>query len=445
MSVFVLQGERVVFPDGERPGAIYVENGRIRAMGRRHQFAGYEETIDVGSRVIMPGMIDVHVHINEPGRTDWEGFATATRAAAAGGTTTLVDMPLNSTPVTTTVENFQQKLDSAEGQLAVNVAYHAGVIPRHAEHLDQVLQMGAIAGKAFMINSGMDDFPFADRETLRESMLVLKKHGKPLLAHGEVELDLDLPQTPWTRFGDYLASRPQAMETAAVKMLIELCEETGCAVHLVHLSATEPLAMLRSARERGLPITIETSPHYLYLAAEDVPDGATQFKCAPPIRERENRTILRQALMVGDIDLVGTDHSPCPPDLKNLESGDFATAWGGISSLQYMLPIVWSAMRRAGAEPADMARWLCQKPAEMLGLDQHGTLEKGNVADIIVWNPDAELIVGPELTQHRHKLTPYDGMVLHGLVEQTILGGRTIFKNGVITDSEFGKSLMKKS
>ncbi|MFT5196776.1 MAG: allantoinase, partial [Candidatus Promineifilaceae bacterium] len=385
MAVFVLQGERVIFPDGERPGSLYIADGRIKAVGRRHQFAGYEEVIDVGNRVIMAGMIDAHVHINEPGRSDWEGFVTATRAAAAGGTTTLVDMPLNSSPVTTTVENFQLKLDAAEGKLAVNVGYYAGVIPNHAKQLDEVLSMGAMAGKAFMIDSGIDEFPFADRDTLRESMLVLKKHNKPLLAHGEVDIGLELPPTPWTTFGDYLSTRPPAMETAAVQMLIELCEETGCAVHLVHLSAVEPLPMLRAARARGLSITVETSPHYLYLAAEDILDRQTQFKGSPPIRDRANQVVLRQALLAGDIDLVGTDHSPCPPELKNFETGDFATAWGGLSSLQYLLPVVWTAMREVGATPSDMARWCCQKPAEMLALDQLGTLEKGKSADVIVW------------------------------------------------------------
>ena len=428
MGTFILQGERVVFPDGERPGSIYITDGEIRAVGRRHQFAGYEELIDVGSQVIMPGMIDVHVHINEPGRTDWEGFETATKAAAVGGTTT--------------VESFQQKLDAAEGKLSVNVAYHAGVIPNHAAHLDQLLSMGAIAGKAFMINSGMDDFPFSDRETLREAMLVLKNHGKPLLAHGELDLNLKTPPAPWTKFSDYLASRPQAMETAAVQMLIELCEETGCAVHLVHLSAIEPLEMLRSARKRGLPITVETSPHYLLLTAEDVPDGQTQFKCAPPIREASNQVVLKNALMAGDIDLVATDHSPCPPSLKNFETGDFSTAWGGISSLQYMLPIVWTAMESEGATPADMARWLCQKPAEMLGLDRLGALEVGKKADIIVWDPASETVVEPASTYHRHKVTPYDGRSLKGCVTQTILGGRTIFKDGKLTQPNLGKSLM---
>lgn len=445
MSVFILQGERVIFPDGERPGALYISEGQIKAIGRRHQFAGYEEVIDVGDRIIMAGVIDVHVHINEPGRTDWEGFETATRAAAAGGTTTLVDMPLNSSPVTTTIENFQQKLDAAEGKLVVNVAYHAGAIPKHADHLDQVLSMGAIAGKAFMIDTGMEDFPYADRETLREAMVVLKKHNKPLLAHGELDLNLDLPPTPWTKFSDYLASRPSAMETAAVKMLIELCAETGCAVHLVHLSAVEPLVMLREARASGLPITVETSPHYLYFAAEDIPDRATQFKGSPPIRERANQLILRQALMAGDIDIVATDHSPCPPELKNLDTGDFATAWGGLSSLQYLLPVVWSAMREVGASPSDIARWLCQKPAEILALDQLGTLEEGKMADIIVWDPEREMTVNPQVTLHKHKISPYDGRTLTGVVEHTILGGRTVFKDGIITDSDFGKSLMMKS
>lgn len=447
MSRVIVRGERIVFPDGERPGAICIEDGIIQSIGDINDFPVIvgDRLIDAANHVVMAGMIDVHVHINEPGRTDWEGFETATRAAAMGGSTLLVDMPLNSTPVTTTVENFQLKLDAAEGKLAVNVAYHAGVIPGHAEQLDQLLSMGAIAGKAFMIDSGMDDFPFADRETLREAMLVLKKHGKPLLAHGELDLDLETPATPWTDFADYLASRPQAMETAAVKMLIDLCAETDCAVHLVHLSATEPLPMLRDAREGGLPFTVETSPHYLLLAAEDVPDGATQFKCAPPIRGVENRSVLRQALTDGDIDLVATDHSPCPPELKNLATGDFSTAWGGISSLQYMLPIVWTAMQEQGATPADMAKWLSQKPAKMLGLKSHGRLSLGKVADLVIWDPSGETHVTPELTAHKHKITPYDGMKLKGKVLHTMVGGKTVFENDVITTSNIGKSLMVKS
>ncbi len=445
MSGLVIKSRRVVFPGGERPAVILVRDGIIQEV---REYADELNTgdlpvLDFGDDVVMPGIIDVHVHVNEPGRTEWEGFETATKAAAMGGVTTIVDMPLNSTPVTTTVENFRAKLDAAEGKLAVNVAYHAGVIPDHADQLDQVLEMGAIAGKAFMIDSGMEDFPFADRDTLREAMMVLKRHGKPLLAHGELALDLAQPQQPWIKFADYLASRPQAMETAAVKMLIDLCAETDCAVHLVHLSATDALPLLKDARGGGLPITVETSPHYLYFAAEDVSDGATQFKCAPPIREKENQTILRQALLNGDIDLVATDHSPCPPSLKNIESGDFSTAWGGISSLQYVLPVTWSAMREVGAEPADMARWLCQKPAGSMGLRQHGRIDTGKVADFVVWDPDGSVEVSGEMTQHRHKITPYDGLSLTGRVSCTVLGGKVIYQNGDLIDEKLGRSILK--
>ncbi|MEM9776494.1 MAG: amidohydrolase family protein, partial [Chloroflexota bacterium] len=263
MSEFVLKGKRVVLTDGESAASLLISDGNIVSIGEHN--AEYDlpakDIYDLGCSVLMPGIIDVHVHINEPGRTEWEGFETATQAAAAGGLTTLADMPLNSSPVTTTVESFRKKLNESSTKLAVDVAYHAGVVPDHAEQLNKVLSMGAIAGKAFMIDSGIDEFPFADRDTLHEAMTVLKTHNKPLLAHAELELSLDLPEPPWTRFKDYLASRPQAMETGAVKLLIELCKETGCAVHVVHLSATEPLEMLRAARAKGLPITVETSPH----------------------------------------------------------------------------------------------------------------------------------------------------------------------------------------
>lgn len=444
MNHFVLKGKHIVLPSGVAAASILIVEGVIEAIG------GYDadfdqsaiNTIDMQEMVIMPGLVDVHVHINEPGRTEWEGFETATQAAAAGGVTTVIDMPLNSSPVTTTVESFQQKLEAADGKLAVDVAYHAGVVPDHAEQLDQVLSMGAIAGKAFMIDSGIDEFPFADRNALRAGMRVLKAHNKPLLAHGEVELGVNTPAPPWTRFNDYLASRPQAMETAAVKMLIELCQETGCAVHLVHLSATEPLEMLRAARAKGLPITVETSPHYLLLTAEEILDGRTEFKCAPPIREKANQAILKQALLNGDIDIVATDHSPCSPDLKKLETGDFSSAWGGISSLQYLLPIVWTAMKDDGATPADLARWLSANPAKIMGLQDRGTIEVGRKADLVCWSAERSFEVNPALTRHRHKLTPYNGRTLFGQVQMTMLGGKIIFQNGELKASDLGKSLM---
>ena len=445
MKEFILRGERVILPRGESAAALLISNGVIKSIGDyASTFQTKVETlIDVGRSVLMPGLVDMHVHINEPGRTAWEGFLTATQSAAAGGTTTLVDMPLNSSPVTTTVDHFNQKLEAAKGKLAVDVGYYAGIIPNHSKHLDQLLSQGAMAGKAFLIDSGIDEFPFADRETLREAMHILKRHNKPLLAHAELPAKQHTePPKPWTKYADYLASRPPEMETTAIDMLIELCEETGCAVHVVHLSAIEPLDMLRDARARGLPITVETSPHYLLLAAEDIPDGRTDFKCAPPIREKANQSVLRQALLSGDIDLVATDHSPCPPDLKNLESGDFATAWGGISSLQYLLPIVWTGLKDLGAVPSHLSRWLSQNPANVLGLHDRGRIEVGRRADFVSWNPDASFEVSATQTHHRHKLTPYDGMTLWGKVQLTMLGGEIIFQDGQILSPNLGKSLM---
>ncbi|WP_460503408.1 allantoinase AllB, partial [Hymenobacter agri] len=345
MSTLTLRSQRVVTPEGERAATILIENGRISALlPYEAEVAG--EVMDVGHRAILPGVIDPHVHINEPGRTDWEGFNTATRASLAGGLTSLVDMPLNSAPVTTSVANLALKKAATRGQLHCNVGFWGGVVPGNAAEIEPLIAAGVLGFKAFLTHSGIDDFPNATEEDLRRVMPILAKHQLPLLVHCELSEDNDdWKQHDHRSYPNYLASRPKKWEDDAIAMMIRLCEETSCWVHIVHLSSADSIAPIAAARSRGLPLTVETGQHYLYFNAEDIRDGQTQFKCAPPIRERENNDQLWAALQAGIIDFVATDHSPAPPDLKQLASGDFTTAWGGIASLQLALPVLWTAAR----------------------------------------------------------------------------------------------------
>ncbi|MEM7799368.1 MAG: allantoinase AllB [Chloroflexota bacterium] len=427
----VIQSQRVVIGDEVRPAVIRIEDGKITAIEAYLRDAG-SGVEDFGTHVIMPGCIDIHVHVNEPGRADWEGFETATRAAAYGGITSLMEMPLNSDPSTVTLDALNQKIASTEGKLSMNVGLYAGVVPGQVDELDAMLRKGAIAGKAFMIYSGMDDFQWSDPQTLREGMQVLVKHNKPLLAHAEVMLDSAVisPEAVWTSYQHYLNARPPEFELEAIKILVDLCRETGCAVHVVHLSAIEGLELINAAKAEGLPITVETCPHYLYFAAEDIPDGQTQFKCAPPIRAGENRTALRAALAGGQLDLVATDHAPCLPALKKMDIGDFKTAWGGIFCLQLFLPSTWTAMKESGVSLPQLAQLVATRPAEVVGLSDRGKVEPGYVADLVVWDPDSAFEVTADRLQHRHKISPYLGERLYGETIETILGGETVFAKG---------------
>ena len=432
-----LISQRVVTPTAVRPAAVCFANGRITAITSPSDAPNGYERVEVGRLVIMPGVVDVHVHINEPGRTHWEGFATATRAAAAGGITTVVDMPLNSDPVTTTLEALAAKKSAAQGQLWVNCAFHAGVVSGQLGQLAELLAEGCVAGKAFMVYSGIPEFGAADEAVLREAMQILARAGRPLLAHAEVDWpETAAPPPPWREYASYLASRPPSWEVEAIRLLIKLCRETGCATHIVHLATAEAFPLLRAARAEGLPITVETAPHYLHFCAEEIGVGETQYKCAPPIREATNRESLWQALLAGEIDLIASDHSPCPPVLKGRERGDFAAAWGGIAGLQWLLPVVWSGLRgRRGAlgENEALLRlvdWLCAAPAKLVGMGERGRLEVGAAADIIIWDPDAAFEVTPATTYHRHKQTPYLGETLHGLVTRTYVGGELVYRHG---------------
>lgn len=387
-----------------------------------------------GDKVIMPGVIDAHVHINEPGRTEWEGFETATKAAAAGGITTLIEMPLNASPVTTTVDALKLKLEAAKGKLHVNVGLYGGVVPSNTNDLNELLSAGVFGIKAFLTHSGIDEFPNVTEADLRKALPILKKHNAKLLVHCELESPSTVTLSPSKRnsrsYAEYLASRPAKWETDAIALMIRLSEEFDVHVHIVHVSSAEALPLIRDAKKRGLRITTETCPHYLVFCAEEIPDGATEFKCAPPIRERANNDLLWEALKDGTLDFVATDHSPAPPEMKESKSGDFMKAWGGIAGLQFLLPAFWTGAKERGFWLEDVARLLCSAPADFLGLKQKGRIAPGCDADLVIWDPEASFVLREEDIQHRHKLTPYARRTLCGVIDRTVSEGRTVYRDG---------------
>ena len=445
---WALRSRRVVRPDAPvGPATVLIEDGRIRDVLAGDGVALPQEmpVVDVGESAVSPGLVDSHVHVNEPGRTDWEGFTTATRAAAAGGVTTLVDMPLNCIPVTTRRAALEEKLRATAGQLWVDVGFWGGVVPGNAGELGGLAEAGALGCKAFLVHSGIDEFPNATEADLRAAMPRLRDAGLPLLAHAELDPgggdqpSLGDPR----RYAEYLRSRPPAWEDAAIALLIRLSRDTGCAVHVVHLSSAASLPQIARAKDEGLPFTVETCPHYLCLEAEAIPDGATEFKCAPPIRERENREALWQGLARGVIDLVVTDHSPCTPALKGRERGDFAAAWGGISSLQLGLPAVWTEARRRGHGLADLATWMGARPAALSGLGRRkGRIAPGLDADLVIWDPETEISVEAQQLHFRHKVSPYLGRRLVGRVEATLLRGQLVYDGGDHAAQPIGAPLL---
>ncbi len=420
---------RVLRPQGESPAAVLVRDGRIAAVVEPAAVPPGTPTHDFGERVLMAGLVDSHVHVNEPGRTEWEGFATATRAAAAGGITTLVDMPLNSTPVTTTRAALEVKRRAAAGKCAVDVAFWGGVVPDNAGELEALLSAGVPGAKAFLVHSGIDDFPAATEADLRAAMPVLARHGAALLAHAELAHAEAPPAGDPVRHATWLASRPAAWEEAAIELLLRLSAEYRCRVHVVHLSAASALARIATAKAVGVPVTVETCPHYLTFDAESIPDGRTEFKCAPPIREARNRERLWQGLQDGTIDMVVSDHSPCAPALK--AGGDFMAAWGGVSSVQLALPAVWTEASRRGIALSQVSAWMAAAPAALAGLGgRKGRLEPGYDADLAVFEPDASFVVTKERLRHRHAVTPYLGRTLRGVVSAVVVRGRLIHGAG---------------
>jgi allantoinase len=433
-----LRSTRVAFPDGLRPGSIVVRDGRITAIDARVDVPDEMHTLDVGPLVVMPGLVDTHVHVNEPGRTEWEGFATATRAAAAGGVTTIVDMPLNSIPATTTVAGLAAKRAAAAGRAVVDVAFWGGVVPGNVDQLEPLAEAGVRGFKCFMSPSGVDEFPAVGEADLRAALPVLAKLGLPLLVHAEDPALLGDPRAPVDgapadprRYRTWLNSRPPASECAAIALLIALAREYGCRVHIVHVATAEALPAIAQARAAGVQITAETCPHYLTFAAEDIADGATAFKCAPPIRDRRERELLWKGLADGQLDFVASDHSPAPPDLKHLADGDFIAAWGGIASLQLALPAVWTGMAQRNLPLSRVAEWLSARPARLAGLEAtKGRIAVGADADLVIWDPDATVTVDARTLFHRHPVTPYDGATLRGRVRMTLARGEIVYEPG---------------
>lgn len=444
MFDLAIKSNNVVTPGGTKPAIVLIKGGIIENILDISSAVSDIEIIDIGNKALMPGVIDPHVHINEPGRTGWEGFDTATRSAIAGGVTTLVDMPLNSLPVTTTVSAFEKKRSAAKDQLHTNCGFWGGVIPGNNNELEGLIEAGVPGFKAFLTHSGIDEFPNVTEADLRVAMPVIARHNMPLLVHCELTTN-STQQAPGNArlYQHYLQSRPDSWEHQAVALMIRLCQEFNCRTHIVHLSSAGSVDLVKKAKEQGLPVTAETAQHYLYFNAEDIGDGQTQFKCAPPIRDARNNAALWQALEEGTIDFVATDHSPAPPELKQFETGDFMKAWGGIASLQFALPVLWTIAKKKNATLDRIAFWLSEKPAILAGLQHHkGKIAKGFDADLIVLDAEKKFTVTTQIIHHKHKVTPYLGHELFGAVEQTFLAGVKVFDNGSFTRLNQGKMIM---
>lgn len=440
----VFRSRRVVLPDGVRAATVHVKDGVITRISGWDD-AGREDLMDLGDAALMPGLVDTHVHINEPGRTAWEGFDTATRAAALGGVTTIVDMPLNCDPPTITVGAFDSKLAAGREQLHVDVGFWGGVVPGNSAELEALWNAGVLGFKAFMCPSGIDEFPASTVQDLATALDVLAPVGAPLLVHAEVPEGLHAadPRADPRRYATYLATRPPEAETQAIDTLIALARAANARIHVVHLATANALASLSAAKANGVQVTAETCPHYLYFAAGDVPDGRCEFKCAPPIRDERNREELWAGLRTGVIDLVVTDHSPCPPALKHMDDGDFLGAWGGIASLQLSLGIVWTEAVRRGFPLDAVARWMCEAPAALAALHRKGTIAPGKDADLVVFDPEAEWVVDGASLAHRHPLTPYDGIRLTGRPIATYLRGQLIASEGTVHGGPTGAVLLR--
>ena len=425
---FAIHSSRVITPSGEVAASIVIENGKIAQIIEGEEATAKIECTSCGDLVISPGLVDAHVHINEPG-TDWEGFETATKSAAAGGVTTLIDMPLNSLPVTTDIAALQQKIDSSQGKLHVDVGFYGGVVPENLPQISWLLDQGVLGIKAFLCDSGLEQFPAAGELELRAALADLKPLGVPLLAHAEIELENEKhPTSDPSSYQQYADSRPPKFELAAIKLLIKLCREYQTPVHIVHLATAEALPLIAAAKQEDLPLTVETCPHYLFFDVAKVSAGDTRFKCAPPIRDEANRVALCEAVASGLIDTIGSDHSPCPPELKQLDAGDFTKAWGGIAGLQLTLPASWTAIQAHGVTASTLAQRTATRPAEVFGLgDRKGKIEVGYDADLVVWNPEKHFQVNADGLFHRHSVTPYESSQLHGIVECTFVRGNLVF------------------
>jgi allantoinase len=445
MSREVFISRRVVTPDGVRPASVLVEDEKIVAVLPLGQGRAAAKVHDLGDAAILPGLVDSHVHLNEPGRTDWEGFETGTNAAAAGGYTTLIDMPLNCVPSTTNVSALDKKRSAACGKCRVDWAAWGGVVAGNTNEIAPLAAAGVRGFKCFLIHPGTEDFARVTEDQLREALPDLVRSGLPLLVHAELSGPVEaatslLANDNWRSYGTYLRSRPDEAELSAIRLLISLCREFPFRLHIVHLSTRHGLDLIRSARAQGLSLTVETCPHYLSKSAEEIRDGATLWKCAPPIRRAENRQGLWQGLRDGTIDMIVTDHSPCPPSMKKLDEGNFETSWGGIASLAVALSVMWTEARQRGFELHHIARWMAESPARLAGC----AVNKGRIApqcdaDFAIFDPEADFVVSSDVLYQKHPISPYVGERLKGRVRATYLRGRCVFEDGKFIGAPHGK------
>jgi len=439
--------KRIVTPQGTQPGALLVEGENIRAVCLPSEVPADAILHDCGNDALLPGLVDTHVHINQPGRTEWEGFHTATRAAAAGGYTTLIDMPLNCLPETTTVSALEQKRDSAKGECYVDWAAWGGAVADNQQHILPLAHAGVLGYKCFLIYPGCDGFTMIDQQQLEAALPSIAQSGLPLLVHAELAGPIDaaaqsLKDADWRQYPTYLASRPDEAELQAIRLMIRLCRQYSFRLHIVHLSTALALAELQAARHEGLPITVETCPHYLHFAAEEIADGATLLKCAPPIRSKENQRGLWRGLHDRTIDMVVTDHSPCPPEMKRADSGRFDQAWGGIASLSLALSIIHTDSTRRGDTLDDIARWMSSAPAALAGIAHNaGALQPNRDASFIIFDTEAEFTVTPDKLHYRHTVSPYLGETLRGVVKATYLRGEPVYQQGVFAPSPSGREV----
>ena len=438
--MLIVRGRRVVVPGGERPASIHIERGRFVLIGDIADSPGGADVVDCGDLVVSPGFVDSHVHVNEPGRTEWEGFDTATRAAAAGGITTIVDMPLNSIPATTTVAALETKRAAARGRCHVDVACWGGVVPGNERDIEPLIDAGVRGFKCFLVPSGVDEFGSVGEATLRRVMPVLARRDALLLVHAELPQHLAPHHGDVASYRGYEATRPVAAEISAIEMMAALARDTGARVHIVHVSSAGGVDAIAKAQASGVRISGETCPHYLTITDDEIANGATEFKCAPPIRSAADRDALWRGLTSGVLSLVATDHSPAPPSMKC--PGDFMRAWGGIASLEVSLPVVWTSARERGVTPLDLATWMSAAPAALAGLSaRKGRIAVGADADLVVWDPDEKFTVIAERLQQRHKLTPYAGRTLRGVVHTTFLRGERVWDRGSLGRPASGQLL----
>jgi allantoinase len=435
-TIQVIRSERVVTPEGVKAAAVHIRDGAITAVRGYDDLPSGANVYDARGSVVMPGLVDTHVHINEPGRTDWEGFETATRAAAAGGVTTLIDMPLNSIPATTTAAALEIKRAAARRKCWVNVGFWGGVVPGNAGELKALHRAGVFGFKCFLVPSGVPEFENVTEDDLRAALPIIAKMDVPLLVHAEIpgpieEATKRLAKDDPRKYATWLRSRPPAAEKQAIEMLIALAREFDARVHIVHLSSEFSVPLIRRAKKEGLCVTAETCPHYLAFSSHGIRRGATEYKCAPPIRDSRNQKGLWTALEKKTIDFVVSDHSPSLPAMKCRDTGNFFRAWGGTASLQLGLPVMWTKFRGRHYSFHRLVRWMSSGPARLAGLEgQKGAIAAGYDADIVIWNPEKRFIVRPKMLHHRHKLTPYANHALRGLVEATFLRGEMIYDRG---------------